>query len=147
MRRERLLAAGVILLAVLLACAHRVNQGRAEALIRAYLGQHYDVKGLALTDMGPAPPAAPGMPGAEAVSGAVGVRASFVVNYHGHALPFENQPFFLTYNRITRDWEVNPSLTFVLEAIQNRCTMQDCSDYADQHPDNPTFKPILRKRN
>ena len=131
MNRKRQLLADAVLLMALTACSHSVNQARAEDLIRSYLATKYNVKNLTLTDMGPSH-----QPGAE---GAVEVRASFVVDHRGQALRFENQPFILTYNQVARDWEVNPSLTFVLATIQNRCYMQDCIQYATQHPNNPTW--------
>ncbi len=128
MTRRGILAV-LILLAVIAACSKTLSQDKARALVRSYLApfkvEKIEFKSMTRTQI----------PGA---GEAYAVVADFVVPYEGKTLhPMPGQTFTITFNELSRRYEVNPQLTHVAQGLQSMIGIQKAADTLKKTPYNP----------
>lgn len=129
MNKKGMLVA-LLLLTVLTACAKTLGQEEARALVRDYLAP-FKVEKLEFKSM-----TRTRIPG---TGDAYAVVADFVVPYQGQPLhPMPGQTFYITFNELSRRFEINPQLTHVAQGIQGMIDIRKTADALKKTPYNPS---------
>ena len=122
--------AGLAFLALLLACgiSRSMDTRTATDLVAAYL-QPYRITGLTLQNLTRSQSPFP-----EGYLAIVGFTIAFE---DGQKVAFKDQPIYITFNEVSRAFEVNRQVTTVAQSVEGAIGLHKTSQYLKSHPYNP----------
>ena len=123
--------AGLAFLALLLACgpSRSLDTRTATNLVATYL-QPYRITGLALQSL-----TRSRSPFPEGYLAVVGFTIPFE---DGQKVAFKDQPIYITFNEVSRAFEVNRQVTTVAQSVEGAIGLHKTGQYLKSHPYDPS---------